>query len=90
LQSDYKLLQDSYDQLEASRDAIRRELTAEVEELKAERVQLGGTKRESESSVLLLRENIEALQSALDQSEFQLVECEKSLQVYVMMLQGWI
>lgn len=88
LQSDYKLLQDSYDRLEASREDIKRELVMEKEELEAKCVRLEeeaatatSASREFESSALTLSEKIGNLQCALDQSELQLAACEEKLQV---------
>lgn len=95
MQSDYKLLQDSYDNLEASRDAMKKELTAEREELEMKCAHLEEDKatvadvfKELESTAFVLREKIGSLQSALDQSEFQLAECEKRLQVRLCNLNG--
>lgn len=67
---------------------MKRELTLETEKLKSKCTQVEGdmatvkdANRELELSTLVLGEKIGNLQSALDQSECQLAECEKMLQV---------
>lgn len=67
---------------------MKKELTAEREELEMkcalleeDKATVADASKELESTVFMLREKIASLQSGLDQSEFQLAECEKRLQV---------
>lgn len=84
LQLDYKKLQDSYDNLETAKALVQREHEAESEELRLKSIQMEKmvTSVQSEDSEsCTLRKELENLQLALDQSEFQLAQCEKTLQV---------
>ena len=88
LQADFKILQDSYDNLETSRSDMNRENDHEMKKLKLQCDQLQrdlvnfeDASRESESREILLKEQLKQLESALDQSKSQLAQCEKTLQV---------
>ncbi len=88
LQSDYKLLQDSYERLEATKLSMQQEHEVEKEELRSkcaevekERASLEEAGIDMKSAESDLREQVEKLQCALDQSELQLAKCEGELQV---------
>lgn len=82
------MLQDSYDSLEASKLALKREYQARTEELGKKCDQLEtdlaickNASRDFEERENLLREQFKKLQSALDQSEIELVQSQRNLQV---------
>lgn len=88
LQCDYKLLQDSYDQLEATKDCMKREHEIETERLRMkcgdveeELARVRDTSSAFESTVWSMREKVDSLQTALNQSEFELAESERICQV---------
>ena len=60
---------------------MKGELTVEKEELKTRCAQLEEDMINVGESEATLREKTETLQCALDQSEFQLAECEKRVKV---------
>lgn len=91
LQADYKLLQDSYDHLDASKAAIKREHGLEAEDLRTKNVQMEqdltrmkDASREFKSVESALKDKLDIMQSALDQSEVELVMCEEKLKVRCM------
>lgn len=77
LQADYKLLQDSYDNLDAAKAATMREHALEMNALRANSIQM-------EEDIVTLKNELKNLQSALDQSEVELLKCEEKLQVQMM------
>lgn len=88
LQSDYKLLQDSYDSIQASKLTMEKNHLVEIEQLKSkcrdterEREIFEESNRELKAVESNLKEQIGNLQHALDQSELQLAKTEKELQV---------
>lgn len=85
LQADFKLLQDSFEEMGASKATMLREHELEAEGLRTENAQLkqdlSATSRDSESMVSGLKDKLDMLQSALDQSEVELVKCEEMLKV---------
>lgn len=88
LQADYKLLQDSYDHLDASKVAMKREHELEVEDLRVRNVEMEqdltriqDANGELESEECVLKDKLNILQSSLDQSEVELVKCEDKLKV---------
>ena len=88
LQCDYKLLQDSYDQLETTKDCMTREHEIETKRLRMkcgdveeELARVQDTSNGFESIVCSMREKVDSLQSALNQSEFELAESERICQV---------
>lgn len=87
LQSDYKLLQDSYDCLETSKSVLKKDHETEMEGLRMKSTHLekemADASKEFESREYGLRDKLEKLQSALDQSELELVIFEEKLQVSI-------
>ncbi len=79
LQSDYKHLQDSYDNLERDHQADIEELRSRCTAAEKEKANLSSDLKSVERA---LRQQIEELQSSLDQSELQLAKREKYLQVF--------
>lgn len=89
LQADYKLLQDSYEQLDASKAGMKRNHELAAEELRSRNAQMEekltrmkDVSREFESLKCGLSNKLDTLQSALDQSEVELVKCEDKLKVH--------
>ena len=87
LQADYKLLQDSYEQLDASWASSKKEHELEIKSLKTRHLEieqhLTEVKGRLESSECRFKDKLDKLQLALDQSELELSKCEEKLEVLI-------